>query len=373
MVGARLTDDGPPPGVSAQGGVLVVPAISAANVPQLAVDLLAHTMSSAGGAARGVVPMHDDAVLPAVGVDVLGPSAPRSAAPDAASAAEGVLHTALELYTLSAARADTASPERGAAPGAVHALQLRAPVAPGRGPAFAERTVRWTSHALGCRLLLLLHSEHPEQTGAGTGALPVPPAELMGGVGGGGAFAYPHPTPPGMGPGGVPTGPAGGAGMRWALGGAAARTPMPDALAALVRTIAQVSRAEGWEAVGEAAMRAAAVASGGPAAAAPQAGGDRLDPGAADATLAGWLAAAAAAPEDGAPLAVVALSLPVVEGSGTNLHDAALLASAASALLAAAQGQAGAEGAPGAKGSAEPLRRRSPAEWVPPPTWAHLL
>jgi hypothetical protein len=82
---------------------LVVPTVSAANVPQLAVDLLVHTHALAR-----VATVVDAAVMPAVGADALGTGAQS-------------LSTACEIYCDAA--------------GGVAVLQLRAPLAPGTGPA----------------------------------------------------------------------------------------------------------------------------------------------------------------------------------------------------------------------------------------------
>lgn len=133
----RLTDEETPPAV-AHARTLVVPTVSAANVPQLALDLLLHT--------HGVVRVGsvvDPAVLPAAGADALGNGAQ-------------ALSTSCELFC--------------DAEGGVAVLQLRAPLAPGTGPAFARRVHEWARRALGDGRggsVVWLHSSHAEEVGGG--------------------------------------------------------------------------------------------------------------------------------------------------------------------------------------------------------------
>lgn len=135
-VASMRFDDATPPPIAAR--TLVVPTVSAANVPQLALDLFIHTHSLAH-----VGSVLDPAVLPAAGADALG---------------NGVqpLSTSCELFCDAA--------------GGVAILQLRAPLVPGSGPAFVGRVLSWARRALchgqgGC--VVWLHSSHPEEVGGG--------------------------------------------------------------------------------------------------------------------------------------------------------------------------------------------------------------
>jgi hypothetical protein len=125
---------------------LVVPTVSAANVPQLAIDLFVHTHALAR-----VATVVDAAVMPAVGADALGAGAQS-------------LSTACELFCDSA--------------GSVALLQMRAPLAPGTGPAFVRRVHAWASHALGggggAARVIWLHASLAEEVGSGG------PAQAMG-------------------------------------------------------------------------------------------------------------------------------------------------------------------------------------------------
>ncbi|KAG8467472.1 hypothetical protein KFE25_000788 [Diacronema lutheri] len=132
----RLTEDTAPARVS-RARTLVVPTVSAANVPQLAVDLLLHTH----GVTR-VACVVDPAVLPAVGADALGTGAHS-------------LSTACELFCDD---------------GDVAVLQLRAPLVPGTGPAFVRRVHAWARRFLNGghgACVVWLHSSHAEEVGGG--------------------------------------------------------------------------------------------------------------------------------------------------------------------------------------------------------------
>lgn len=99
-----------------QGGVLVVPAVTHANVGELAVDVLVATLRP-----EYLGPLEDANVLPCVGNDAYD------------SAIPGNLSTALELFR---------------APGTkLYFMQQRAPAARGRQQAFADDLATWAAAA----------------------------------------------------------------------------------------------------------------------------------------------------------------------------------------------------------------------------------
>ncbi|KAJ1632874.1 hypothetical protein T492DRAFT_15108 [Pavlovales sp. CCMP2436] len=130
----RLTDLAPAHPALSAVRTLIIPTVSAANLPQLACELLIHTH-----ALPRLAIVTDAGVVPAVGADaLLGGQA-------------HALSAGCELFC----------------DGSVAVLQLRSPLAAGAGPAFARRVHEWARRALGGARVIWLHASLTEEVGGG--------------------------------------------------------------------------------------------------------------------------------------------------------------------------------------------------------------
>mmetsp|Transcript_7296 Transcript_7296/g.19498 ORF Transcript_7296/g.19498 Transcript_7296/m.19498 type:complete len:302 (+) Transcript_7296:166-1071(+) len=120
-------------------GSIVFPAVSVGNVPQLAVDLLVHTLSEPRERPIGAV--HSDAVLACVGAAEFV----NAEAPESASKKVPRLSPCLELFSVPASDDSTFA-----------VLQQRAPVLQGMASAFASDMVKmFVEHGVNQAVLLL--------------------------------------------------------------------------------------------------------------------------------------------------------------------------------------------------------------------------